>query len=137
MDMPDLNKENFKHTELTEQIIQVFYKVYNTLGHGFLEKVYENAMFLELTAMGLDVKRKQPINVFYGGVEVGSYYADLIVEGLVILELKAAESICEEHECQLINYLKATDVEVGLLLNFGKRPQLKRKVHSNSYLRTS
>ena len=135
--MPNLNEENFKHTELTERIIQVFYKVYNTLGHGFLEKVYENAMFHELTSMGLDVKRQQPINVFYAGVEVGSYYADLIVEGSVILELKAAESICEEHECQLINYLKATDVEVGLLLNFGKRPQLKRKVHSKSYLRTS
>ena len=135
--MPDLNKENFKHTELTEQVIEVFYKVYNTLGHGFLEKVYENAMFHELTSMGLDVKRQHPINVFYDGVEVGSYYADLLVEGLVILELKAAESICEEHEYQLINYLKATDMEVGLLLNFGKKPQVKRKVHSNSYQRTS
>lgn len=135
--MPDLNKETFKHTELTEQIIEVFYKVYNTLGHGFLEKVYENAMFHELTLMGLDVKRQHPITVFYDSVEVGSYYADLIVEGLVILELKAADSICEEHEYQLINYLKATDMEVGLLLNFGKKPQVKRKVYSNSYLRTS
>ncbi len=135
--MPNLNEENFKHTELTERIIQVFYKVYNTLGHGFLEKVYENAMFHELTMTGLNVKRQHPIIVFYDGVEVGSYYADLIVEGLVIVELKAAESICEEHVCQLINYLKATDVEVGLLLNFGRRPQLRRKVHSNSYLRKS
>ncbi len=135
--MPDLNADNFKHTELTEQIIQVFYKVYNTLGYGFLEKVYENAMFHELTSIGLDVKRQHPIVVFYDSVEVGSYYADLIVEDLVIIELKAAESICEEHECQLINYLKATDVEVGLLLNFGKKPQIKRKVHSRSYLRTS
>lgn len=135
--MPDLNKENFKHTELTEQIIQVFFKVYNTLGYGFLEKVYENAMFHELTVMGLEVKRQHPIIVFYDGIEVGSYYADLIVEGLIILELKAAESICDEHEYQLVNYLKATDVEVGLLLNFGRKPQLKRKVFSNSYLRTS
>lgn len=135
--MPDLNKENYMHSELTEQVIQMFYKVYNALGHGFLEKVYENAMFHELTLAGLQVKRQQPITVFYDGVEVGSYYADLIVEGLVIVELKAAESICEEHECQLINYLKATDMEVGLLLNFGKKPQVKRKVHSNSYQRIS
>ncbi len=135
--MPDLNKENYMHSELTEQVILMFYKVYNALGHGFWEKVYENAMFHELTLAGLQVKRQQPITVFYNGVEVGSYYADLIVEGLVIVELKAAESICEEHECQLINYLKATDMEVGLLLNFGKKPQIKRKVHSNSYQRIS
>lgn len=135
--MPDLNKENYMQSELTEQVIQMFYKVYNALGYGFLEKVYENAMFHELTLAGLQVKRQQPITVFYNGVEVGSYYADLIVEGLVIVELKAAESICEEHECQLINYLKATDMEVGLLLNFGKKPQIKRKVHSNSYQRIS
>ena len=132
-----MNKENFEHSELTEAIIRVFYKVYNALGYGFLEKVYENAMFHELRKMGLEVKRQHPIVVFYDGVEVGSYYADLIVEGLVILELKAAESICEEHEYQLVNYLKATDVEVGLLLNFGKKPQVKRKVNSNSYQRTS
>ena len=135
--MPDLNADNFKHTGLTENIIQAFYKVYNTLGYGFLENVYENAMFHELTSMGLDVKRQHPIVVFYDSVEVGRYYADLIVEDSVIIELKAAESICEEHECQLINYLKATDVEVGLLLNFGKKPQIKRKVHSNSYQRSS
>lgn len=135
--MQNLNKENYMHSELTEQVIQMFYKVYNALGHGFLEKVYENTMFHELTAAGLVVKRQQPITVFYAGVEVGSYYADLIVEGLVIVELKAAESICEEHECQLINYLKATDMEVGLLLNFGKKPQVKRKVNSNSYQRIS
>jgi GxxExxY protein len=135
--MPDLNKENFLHSELTEQIIQMFYKVYNTLGYGFLEKVYENAMFHELTSAGILVQRQQPITVFYGGLEVGSYYADLIVEGLVIVELKAAEGIREEHECQLINYLKATNVVVGLLLNFGKKPQVKRKVHSNSYQRVS
>lgn len=135
--MPDLNKENFLHSELTEQIIQMFYKVYNTLGHGFLEKVYENAMFHELASAGIYVQRQQPITVFYDGVEVGSYYADLIVEGLVIVELKAAESICEEHECQLINYHKATDMEVGLLLNFGKKPRVKRKVHTNSYQRIS
>ncbi len=137
LDMPDLNKENYMHSELTERIIQMFYKVYNALGHGFLEKVYENAMFHELTSAGLVVKRQHPITVFYDGVEVGSYSADMIIEGLVIVELKAAETICEEHECQLINYLKATDVEVGLLLNFGKKPQVKRKVFSNSYQRLS
>lgn len=135
--MPDLNKESFKHTELTERIIQAFYKVYNILGYGFLEKVYENAMFHELTSIGMNVKRQYPISVRYDGVEVGSYYADLVVEERVVLELKAAEQVCEEHECQLVNYLKATDIEVGLLLNFGKRPQVKRKVYSNSYQRIS
>jgi len=137
LDMPDLNKENYMHSELTERIIQMFYKAYNALGHGFLEKVYENALFHELTSAGLAVKRQHPITVFYDGMEVGSYYADMIIEGLVIVELKAAETICEEHECQLINYLKATDLEVGLLLNFGKKSQVKRKVFSNSYQRIS
>ena len=125
------------HASETEGTLAAAFEVSNTLGAGFLEKVYENAMFHELTLAGLQVKRQQPITVFYDGVEVGSYYADLIVEGLVIVELKAAEGICEEHECQLINYLKATDMEVGLLLNFGKKPQIKRKVHSNSYQRIS
>lgn len=92
LQMPDLNKENFKHTDLTDPIIQAFYKVYNALGNGFLEKVYENAMFHELTAMGIDVKRQHPIKVAYEGIEVGSYYPDLILSGLVIVELKAAES---------------------------------------------
>ena len=127
-----MNTDNYKHSEITEKIIKAFYKVYNALGYGFLEKVYENAMFMELVSMGLIVEKQKQIQVYYEGKEVGQYFADLIVEGDVIVELKASESLCEEHEFQLINYLKATEIEVGLLLNFGKKPELKRKVFSNT-----
>jgi len=123
--------ENYKHSDITEIIIKCFYKVYNYLGYGFLEKVYENALFLELKNEGLFVEKQKQINVFYNEQKVGEYYADLIVNESVIIELKAAESICEENEFQLINYLKATEIEVGLLLNFGKNPQMRRKVFSN------
>lgn len=119
------------HRELTDKTLKAFYRVYNTLGYGFLEKVYENAMLLELRSMGLDCERQKPIEVFYKEQRVGEYFADLVVEECVILELKAAEGLVEEHEYQLINYLKATDIEVGLLLNFGKKPQFKRKVFTN------
>ncbi len=124
--------KNYKHSDTTEIIIKCFYKVYNTLGYGFLEKVYENAMFIELKNLGLYVEKQKPIKVYYENQQVGDYYADLIVSESVIVELKAAEAICEEHEYQLINYLKASEIEVGLLLNFGKSPQLKRKVFSNT-----
>lgn len=124
--------DNYKHSELTEKIIKAFYKVYNTLGYGFLEKVYENALFIELESVGLNVKKQEPIKVYYEEKEVGVYFSDLIVEDTIIIELKAAESLSEEHESQLINYLKATDIEVGLLLNFGKKPEMKRKVYSNN-----
>lgn len=124
-------KELYKHTELTDKIIKANYKVYNTLGYGFLEKVYENAMFIELKKMNLFVQKQKNISVFYESEEVGDYYADLIVDEKVIVELKAAEGLCEEHECQLINYLKATEIEVGLLFNFGKQPELRRKIFSN------
>ena len=125
-----MNTDNFKYSDITEKIIKAFYKVYNTLGYGFLEKVYENSLFIELVEMGLLVNKQEHIKVYYEGKEVGEYYADLIVEGCVIVELKAAEALCEEHEFQLINYLKATEIEVGLLLNFGKKPEFKRKVFS-------
>jgi GxxExxY protein len=119
------------YEDITSKIIQAFYKVYNTLGYGFLEKVYENALYLELIKMGLKVVRQKNITVFYERKQVGNYFADLIVNDVVIIELKAAESLCEEHEFQLINYLKATDIEVGLLLNFGKKPEFRRKIFSN------
>lgn len=122
---------SYKHAGTTEAIIKCFYKVYNTLGYGFLEKVYENAMFLELKSIGLFVEKQKQIIVHYKGEKVGEYFADLIVSDSVIIELKAAESLCEEHEFQLINYLKATEIEVGLLLNFGKTPQMKRKIFTN------
>lgn len=123
--------DNYKYTDVTQKIIKTFYQVYNTLGYGFLEKVYENAIIIELKSMEIDVEKQKPIKVYYKEQQVGEYYADLVIENSVIVELKAAESLCEEHEFQLINYLKATDIEVGLLLNFGKTPEIKRKVFSN------
>ena len=123
-----MTNENYIHSDITEKIIKAFYNVYNKLGYGFLEKVYENAILIELTKFGLSCKNQFPIKVFYDEKKVGEYFADIIVNDSVIVELKAAENLCEEHECQLVNYLKATEIEVGLLLNFGKEPQLKRKV---------
>ena len=123
--------EQYLHAGITSKIISCFYKVYNELGYGFLEKVYENALKIELENNGLNVEKQKPIAVYYNEYLVGEYFADLIVENKVILELKAAESLCEEHEFQLINYLKATDIEVGLLLNFGKKPQISRKIFTN------
>lgn len=116
---------------ITGKIIKAFYNVYNTLGYGFLEKVYENAMVLELKKLNLHGRRQVPLKVYYDDTQVGDYFADIIVEECVIVELKAAEALCEEHEAQLLNYLRATDIEYGLLLNFGKIPQIKRKVWTN------
>ena len=116
------------HKDLTDKILKAFYLVYKELGYGFLEKVYENALFLELTNQGLLCKKQFQIIVYYKSNVVGEYYADILVEDKLILELKAAESICQQHEYQLINYLKATNIDVGLLLNFGKNPEFRRKV---------
>jgi len=121
----------YLHQELSAEIIKCFYKVYNTLGFGFLEKVYENALKLELLKNGLFVEKQMPITVFYDDHVVGEYFADLVVEKKIIIEIKAAEALCEEHELQLINYLKATDYEIGLLLNFGKKPEIRRKIFTN------
>jgi len=121
-----------KHEELTEKIIKAFYKVYNTLGYGFLEKVYENALYIELSDMGFDVQKQKKHLVYYYGNIVGDYCADLIVDQLIVIELKANECIVEANENQLINYLKATTLEVGLLLNFGKKPEVKRKIFDNN-----
>jgi len=120
------------HKELTSKIINCFYTVYNTLGFGFLEKVYENAMILELRKQGMLAEKQKPIQVHYDETIVGEYFADIFVEDTIILELKAVEFLIEEHELQLINYLKATDKEVGLLLNFGKKPEFKRKIFTNN-----
>lgn len=121
------------HKDITELIIKAFYNVFNKLGYGFLEKVYENSMMIELSELGLKCERQKQIEVFYKNKSVGEYYADLIVNDLVIVELKAAENICPEHEAQLTNYLRATNCEVGLLLNFGKTPQFKRKIFKNEF----
>ncbi|MDY0198287.1 MAG: GxxExxY protein [Tenuifilaceae bacterium] len=124
---------DFLHKELSQQIIGVFYDVYNTLGYGFLEKVYENAFLHELKIIGLNANPQVPIEVFYKGIRVGQYYADLVIEDKIIIELKAAESLCEAHEFQLLNYLKATNMEVGLLFNFGRKPEFKRLVYTKSF----
>jgi GxxExxY protein len=120
------------HQELTDVIIKTFYEVYNELGHGFLEKVYQNSLYLELKSKGYNVEAQKKINVYYKGTEVGEYFADLIVENAVILELKAADCIIKDFENQILNYLRATDCEVGLLLNFGKKPEFKRKIYENN-----
>ena len=125
-------EDNYKHSEITKAIIKAYYNVYNELGYGFLEKVYERAMMIELKDLGLDCKSQSEINVKYKGQLVGDYFADIIVENKVIVELKAVEKIIKIHEVQLVNYLKATGIEVGLLLNFGKEAQFKRKVLTKS-----
>ena len=119
------------HKDLTDIILKTFYEVYNELGYGFLEKVYQNSLLIELRNKGLDVISQKKIKVFYKGNEVGEYYADLIVENKVVLELKAVEYILDEFENQLLNYLRGTDCEVGLLLNFGKKPEFRRKIFEN------
>lgn len=120
-----------KHEELTEKIIGVFYDVYNEPGHGFLESVYENAMVIELRGKGLRVEQQYQIPVWFRGNKVGSFCADLIVDGKIIIELKAVRSIDPSHEAQLLNYLRATEIEVGLLLNFGVKPEMKRRIYDN------
>jgi len=120
-----------KHKDITEQIIRAFYTVYNTLGYGFLEKVYQNALVIELRKLGLEVIPEACIKVYYNGQVVGEYFADLLVAGVVLVEIKAVRTLAPEHEAQLLNYLKATPYEVGLLLNFGPKPQIKRNVYDN------
>lgn len=112
---------------LTRKIIGCAFKVHNTLGPGFLEKVYENALRIELEHLGLRVKQQEPISVTYQGQVVGEYYADLWVDELVVVELKAAQQLVKQHEVQLVNYLTATGIDCGLLLNFGPSVQVKRK----------
>jgi len=113
--------------ELTEKIIGCAFTVHNKLGPGFLEKIYENALRIELLKAGLTVKQQEPISVIYDGQVVGEYYADLWVEERAVVELKAALALTKEHEVQLVNYLAATGLDLGLLLNFGSSVQIKRK----------
>jgi len=120
-----------KHSELTEKIIGVFYDVYNELGHGFLESTYAEALVVALEESGLSASREVQVPVWFRGRKIGQYYADLIVDGVVLLELKAARALDSAHEAQLLHYLRATEVEVGLLLNFGLRPQFRRLVYDN------
>ena len=122
----------YKHSDLTEKIIGAFYTVYTALGYGFLENVYVKALMIELKKIGLNGQDELPIYVYYDGQMVGEYFADIVVNELVILEIKAAKAIATEHEAQLLNYLKATPYEVGLILNFGPKPETKRRSFDNS-----
>jgi GxxExxY protein len=125
------DRRGFKHGEITQKIIAVFYEVYNELGHGFLESIYEKSLEVALTSMGLKVCRQIEIPVSFRGQRVGVFTADMLVEDCVLLELKAARVLDSSHEAQLLNYLRATEIEVGLLLNFGLKPDFKRLIFDN------
>jgi len=121
-----------KHQDLTAKIIGCAYQVHNTLGFGFLEAIYQNALLIELIKAGLQAEKEKKIQVHYQKQLVGDYMADIIVESKVILELKSVKDLHPAHEAQLINYLKATGIEVGLLINFGESVEIKRKILSHS-----
>jgi GxxExxY protein len=130
---PQINADErrYKYSELTEQIIGIFYEVYNELGFGFLEKVYEEAMAGAFREHGITVQQQLPIPVWFHGHTIGSYDADLVVNGVVLLELKACRALDASHEAQLLHYLRSTEIEIGLLLNFGPRPQVRRLAFDN------
>jgi GxxExxY protein len=119
------------HKSITDKILKVYYEVYNELGYGFLEKVYQNAMYFELKSLGYKVEAQKQIKVYYKKQLVGEYYSDLLVEDKVIVELKSTELLMNAHVAQIINYLKGTPIEVGLLLNFGEQPEFKRFIYTN------
>ncbi len=122
---------NLLHRNLSDTILKIYFEVYNELGYGFLEKVYQNAMYFELKSQGYKVEAQKQIKVYYKSQLVGDYFADLLIEDSIILELKACECLMDEHKAQLLNYLKATEVEIGLLLNFGTTSEFKRSIYTN------
>jgi len=122
---------NLLHKSITDAILKVYYEVYNELGYGFLEKVYQNAMYFELKSLGYKVETQKQIKVYFKKQLVGEYFADLLVEDKIIIELKAAELLMNVHVAQIMNYLKATTIEVGMLLNFGEEPEFKRLIYTN------
>ena len=123
-------KKIYVHSELTEKIIRCVYDVFKELGSGFLEKVYENALMVRLQEIGLEAAQQVPLTIVFHGVCIGEYFADIVVEGKVILELKAISELARVHEIQLVNYLKATGKEVGLLINFGDTIKIVRRIQS-------
>lgn len=123
--------EQFLHHDLTKVIIGTFFEVYNELGYGFIESVYENSLCIALRDKGLKVHQQIAIPVWFRGKKVGDFDADVLIDQLILLELKTARAIEPAHIAQLLNYLKATEIEVGLLLNFGPRPEFKRVVFGN------
>jgi GxxExxY protein len=120
----------YLYSEITEKIIEASYKVYNALGFGFLEKVYENALSYEIGNSGLQVDQQKPLIVYYDRKIVGEYYADLLVEGKVIIEVKSVKKLIDIHEIQLLNYLKGINLKVGLLINFNESVEVIRKFRS-------
>jgi GxxExxY protein len=120
--------KNFLHAELTERVIACAYDVYNQLGFGFSEKVYENAMMIKIAQKGLEAVQQAPVNVFFEKQLVGEFFPDILVENKIIVELKAVSTLLKAHEAQLVNYLKATGIKVGLLVNFGERLKIVRRV---------
>lgn len=120
-----------KHSHVTEKIIASFYEVYNELGHGFLESVYEEALIIVLREKGLLINQQSRLPVWFRETKIADFEADIVVENLVLIELKAVRTLTPSHEAQLLNYLRATDIEVGLLLNFGLKAEIKRMVFDN------
>jgi GxxExxY protein len=133
--------ETYKHSEITDTIIGVFYDVYNDLGFGFLESVYRNSLRIALLEKGIAVEQEVPVSVLFRGSNVGDFRADLVVNRVILLELKTAEAIVAAHESQVINYLRATSLELGLILNFGPKPQVRRllldNVRKHRYVRSA
>lgn len=127
----DDQEQEYLYADLTRRVIGVFYDVYNELGYGFLEEVYHRAMLIALRQAGLRVESEARLPVYFRGQPIADYMADILVKGVVILELKAANALDNSHECQLLNYLQATDIELGLLLNFGPRPTVRRRIFDN------
>ena len=126
-----MESSGLRHAELTEKIIGIFYDVYNELGYGFLESIYEESLVIALREAGLLVQSQVPVPVWFRQHRVGDFKADVLVENSVMLELKSARVLESSHEAQLLHYLKSTDVEIGLLLNFGVRPQFRRLLFDN------
>lgn len=122
----------YKYSDITEKIIKCSYDVYNSLGSGFLEKVYENALTLKIKKIGLKAEQQYPIKVNFENEVVGEFFADILVEDKIIVELKALQELSDVHEAQLINYLKATKIEVGLLINFGPNIKIRRRIYTKN-----
>ena len=120
-----------KHSDLSDKIIKVFYEIHNELGYGFSERVYQKALGIALRQIGLKVEEQLPIKIYFRGQEIGEYFADMVVNDVILIELNAVGQIVEEHEAQLLNYLKSTKIEVGYVMNFGKSAVFKRKVLDN------
>ncbi len=126
-------KAKLQHKDLTERIIRAYYNVYNDLGYGFLEKCYERAMLIELESLGMSAQAQVPLKVYYKGNSIGDFYADIVVANTIIVELKSVMEIAKEHVSQLLNYLRSTEIEVGLLMNFGVEPKVYRRAFANEY----